>query len=111
MAAASSRLEGVLYVDDPGGAVARENTYHVEADRREIRLSFGEVPFGQGADGSLLAGGDGLEGISEPDSAPHLDFDEDERVGSNVQTPTVHFRALLTEGAQKVGSFELLKFR
>jgi len=47
----------------------------------------------------LLAGGDGLEWVSETDSAPQLDLDEDERLGSLVQnamTSEVQFRAELS---------------
>jgi len=36
-----------------------------------------EVVFGYGAQGILLAGGDGLEWVSEAGPAPQLDFDED----------------------------------
>ncbi len=73
-------LESVLYVDDSGCAFADEYPDHVEAYVVEVRLILGEVTFGQSADGGLLAGGDGLEGISEAYAAAQLDFDEDEGV-------------------------------
>jgi hypothetical protein len=62
------RLEGVLYVDDPGCAFAGEYAYHVEAHSVEFRVSFGEIPFGQRSDGGLLARGDGFERIAEAHS-------------------------------------------
>ena len=54
----------------------------------------------------MLAGGDGLEWVSETGPAPQLDLDEGERLGSNTQTltiPELMFRALLTkDGAQRI---------
>ena len=47
----------------------------------------------------MLAGGDGLEWISETGPAPQFDLDEDERLGSLVQnamTSEVQFRAELS---------------
>jgi hypothetical protein len=73
-------LEGVLYVDDSARAVADEYPDHVEAYSVEGWLLLGEVPFGQGADGGLFTGGDGLEGISEAHAPAQLDFGEDEGV-------------------------------
>jgi hypothetical protein len=60
-----------------------------------------KVVFGYGAQGILLAGGDGFQWVSEAGTAPQLDFDEDERLGSPVQGTIfseVRFHALLTEG-------------
>jgi hypothetical protein len=58
------------------------------------------------AEGVLLTVGDGFQWVSEPGSAPQLDFHEDERLGSNIQTlrtPELMFRALLTmDGAQRL---------
>ena len=73
-----SALEGVLYVDDPGCALDDEYPDHVEAQGVEVGFSFGEVLFGQGADGGLFAWGDGLERVSEAQSAAELHFDNDE---------------------------------
>ena len=56
-----SALEGVLYVDDPGCALDDEYPDHVEAQGVEVGFSFGEVLFGQGADGGLFAWVDGLK--------------------------------------------------
>jgi hypothetical protein len=56
--------------------------------------------FGDPAQGVLLAGGDGLERVSEAGTAPQFDFDEDERLGSLVQntmTSEVRFHAFLAE--------------
>ena len=85
-------------MDYPGSAAAREDTDHVEADRLEMRPSLGDVPFGQGADGGLLAGGDGLERIPEADTEPQLHFYEDQRLGTDVQTLELRFRAQLVKG-------------
>ena len=60
--------------------------------------------FGDGAQGDLLAGGDGLEWVPEAATAPQLDFDEDERLSSNMQirtTPELMFRTLLTKDGAK----------
>ena len=67
-------------MDDPARAIADEYPHHVEAYSVEGRLLLGEVPFGQGADGGLFTGGDGLEGISEAHAPAQLDFSEDEGV-------------------------------
>jgi hypothetical protein len=85
-------------VDDPWRAGAEEYADDVEAEGIEIWLSPGEVLLGQGADGGLLAGGDGLEWMPETDAPAQLHFDEDERLGLDVQTLELRFRALLTEG-------------
>jgi hypothetical protein len=62
--------------------------------------------FGYRAQGILLAGGDGFQWVSEAGPAPQLDFHEDERLGSDIQTlmtPELMFRALLTkEGTQRL---------
>jgi hypothetical protein len=71
-------LKGVLYVDDLWRADAEEYADDVEAERIKIRLSPGEVLLGQSADSGLLAGGDGLEGITEAHAPAHLDFDKDD---------------------------------
>ena len=50
--------------------------------------------------------GDGLEWVSEAGTAPQFDLDEDERLGSNIQTlttPELMFRAMLTkDGSQRL---------
>jgi hypothetical protein len=73
----------------------------------EVWLCGVEVVFGYGAQGILLAGGDGFQWVSEAGPAPQLDFHEDERLGSNIQTlatPELVFRVLLTEdGTQCLG--------
>ena len=93
-------------MDDPGCAFADEYADHVEAQRIEVRSLPGEIVLGKRADGGLLVGGDGFEWIPEAQSAAHLDLDEDERLGSNVQTltgPELVFRALLRQdGAQRL---------
>jgi hypothetical protein len=76
----SRYLKGVLYVDDAWRADAEEYTDDVKAEGIEIRLSPGEVLLGQGADGGLLAGGDGLEWMPETDAPAQLHFDEDEGI-------------------------------
>jgi hypothetical protein len=86
-------------VDELWRAGAQEYADHVEAERIEIRLSPGEVLLCEGADGGLLAGGDGLEWMAEADTPAQLHFDEDEGIGSDVQTLELRFRALLTEGS------------
>jgi hypothetical protein len=96
------RLEGVLYVDDSARAVADEYPDHVEAYSVEVRLLLGEVPFGQSADGGLLAGGDGFERIAEAHAPAHLNLDEDERLGLDVQSLKLGFRAVLTPGTAEV---------
>jgi hypothetical protein len=62
--------------------------------------------FGYGAEGVLFAVGDGFQWVSEAGPAPQLDFHEDERLGSIIQTlttPKLMFRALLTkDGAQRL---------
>ena len=94
----------VMYADL--GAVSEE-AYHVEPQGFEEWFSGVEVVFGYGAQGVLLAEGDGFQWVSEAGPAPQLDFDEDdERLGSNIQTlrtPELTFRALLTkDGAQRL---------
>jgi hypothetical protein len=62
--------------------------------------------FCYGAEGVLLAVGYGFKWISVAGTAPQLDFHEDERLGSLVQTlttPELMFRALLTkDGTQRL---------
>jgi hypothetical protein len=92
-------------VDELWGASAQEYSDHVEAERIEMWLSVGEVVLGQGADGGLLAGGDGFEWMAEADSPAQLHFDKDECLGSNVQNhiiPELRFRALLSCGTVDV---------
>jgi hypothetical protein len=87
----------VMYADL--GTVG-EDSDHVEPQCIEVRFSGIEVMLGYGAQGALLAGSDGFERVSVAGSAPQLDFDEDERLGSNIQTlttPELMFRALLTK--------------
>jgi hypothetical protein len=83
-----------------------ENADHVEAQGIERWISGVEVVFCYGAQSVLLAGGDGFEWVSVAGSAPQLDFHEDERLGSNIQTlmtPELMFRALLTrDGTQRL---------
>jgi hypothetical protein len=77
-----------------------EDSDHVEPQCIEVRFSGIEVMLGDGAQGALLAGCDGFERVSVAGSAPQLDLDEDECVGSLVQntmTSEVRFRAELSE--------------
>jgi hypothetical protein len=93
----SERVLDVMYTDlGPVG----EDSDHVEAQGIEGWFSGVEVVFGYGADGVLLAEGNGFQWVSEAGPAPQLDFHEDERLGSNIQTlttPELIFRAQLTE--------------
>jgi hypothetical protein len=66
-------------IDADLGALG-EDTDHVEAQGLEVWLCGVEVVFGYGAQGILLAGGDGFQWISEAGSAPQLDFHEDKCV-------------------------------
>ena len=87
------------------GAVGQDSD-HVEAQGVEMWVFGVQVVFGYGAQGLLLARGDSLKRVSEAGTAPQLDFHEDERLGSNIQTlttPEMMFRALLTkDGAQRL---------
>jgi len=68
-----------------------EDTDHVESQGVEARFSGVEVVLGDGAQGLLLAGGDGLEWVSEAGPAPQLHFDEDEGIvmaDDQVDLPT-----------------------
>ena len=56
-----------------------EDADHVESQGVVVWSSGVEVVFGDGAQGALLAGSDGLEWVSVAGSAPQLHFDEDER--------------------------------
>ena len=57
-----------------------EDADHVESQGVVVWASSVEVVFGDGAQGALLAGGDGFERVSVAGSAPQLDLDEDEGV-------------------------------
>jgi hypothetical protein len=86
----------MMYVDL--GTVS-EDADHVEPQGIEVWFSRVEVMFGHGADGVLLAVGDGFQGVSVAGLAPQLYLDEDERLGSLVQntlTSEVRFRAELS---------------
>jgi hypothetical protein len=93
-------------VDDLRCTPACENAYDVEAYGVEVRFLRGQVLFGEGAYGGLLASGDSLERAAEGRPPAQLDLREDEGVGSNVQTrtaPELVFHALLTQdGAQRL---------
>jgi hypothetical protein len=82
-------------VDEAGYPPAHEYADRVKAHGIEVRLLLGEVLYCEGANGGLLAGGDGFEWVSEAGPPAQLDFCENERVGIEVQ---IGFRALLTEG-------------
>jgi hypothetical protein len=83
-----------------------EDADHVEAQGVELWVSGVEVVLGYGAEGVLFRVGNGFQWVSEAGPAPQLDFHEDERLGSNIQTlttPKLMFRALLTmDGAQRL---------
>ena len=101
-------LEGVLDMTHAGRALAKEDPYNVEPHGFEGWLSNEEVVFGQGADLGLFARGDGLKRVSEAGPAAQLHLDEDECVGSNVQSTIAsefRFRALLA-GAKPDVRFE-----
>jgi hypothetical protein len=49
------RLEGVCNVGDARCVSLKEDSDNVEADGFEVRLFRGQVSFGEGADGLLLA--------------------------------------------------------
>jgi hypothetical protein len=57
-----------------------EDSDHVEAQGFEVWLSGVEVVFGYGAQGMLLAVGNGFQWVSEAGPAPQFDFHEDECV-------------------------------
>ena len=83
-----------------------EDADHVEAQGFEVWLSGVEIVFGYTAEGVLLAIGYGFQWVSEAGPAPQLDFHEDERLGSDLQTfsaSKVIFRVLLThDGAKRL---------
>jgi hypothetical protein len=86
-------------IDADLGALG-EDTDHVEAQGLEVWLCGVEIVFGNGAQGILLAGGDGFQWVTEAGSAPQLDSHKDERLGSLVQntmTWEVRLRAELSE--------------
>jgi hypothetical protein len=67
-----------------------------------------EVVFGYGAQGILLAGGDGFQWVSEAGPTPQLDFHKDERLGTSLQstiTPEIRLRATL-DGSEPEVWFE-----
>ena len=72
--------EGVLDVIYADFRPLGEDTDHVEAHGLEVWLCGVEVMFGYGAQGILLAGGDGFQWVSEAGPAPQLDFHKDEYV-------------------------------
>ncbi len=97
----SERVLDVMQADlGPVG----EDTDHIEPQGTEGWISGVDVVFGYGAEGVLLAVGDGFQWVSVAGTAPQLDLHEDERLGSNIQTlktPQLMFRVLLTnDGAQ-----------
>lgn len=71
-------LEGVLHVLQAVVGSSGMDAHYVKAHGVEGWLSFGEVELGQGAEGVLFAGSDGLEWAAEAGSPAQLDFDEDE---------------------------------
>jgi hypothetical protein len=73
----SESVLDVMYADL--GSVG-EDPDHVEAQGVEGWFSGVEVVFGYGAQGVLLAVGDGFQGVSVAGSAPQLDFHEDKDV-------------------------------
>jgi hypothetical protein len=86
--------------------LACEYPHDVESQRVELRITVGEVLFGEGAEHLLLAGGDGFQRVAEACTASQLHFHEDEGVGSKVQTPSapeLAFQAFLAQdGAQRL---------
>ena len=68
--------EGVLDVMYAHLGPVGEDTDHVEAQRIVVWFSDVEKVFGYGAQGVLLARGDGLPWVSEAGSAPQFYFDE-----------------------------------
>jgi hypothetical protein len=93
-----ARSEGVLDMINADLGALGEDTDHVEAQGFEVWLCGVEVVLGYGAQGILLAGGDGFQWVSEAGPAPQLDFHKDECLGSLVQntmTSEVRFRATL----------------
>ena len=81
-----------------GRALVQEYPYDVEPHGIEGWLSNEEVVFGQGADLGLFAWGDGLKRVSEAGPAAQLHLDEDERIGSRVQTTKLRFSTRVIEG-------------
>jgi hypothetical protein len=68
-------------VDDLGFAFAEEYPDYVEAQGIEEAWSpLEEVLSSQGADGGLLAGGNGFEWMPEAGSPAQFHFDEDEGI-------------------------------
>jgi hypothetical protein len=97
------RSKSILYVDDPGFACADEYPDNIEAQGIEEAWSpIEEVLSSQGADGGLFAGGDSFEWMPEAGSPAPFHFDEDEGVGTDVQTLELRFRALLAEETSDV---------
>ena len=73
-------LESVFDVMHADIGSIGEDADHVESQGVVVWSSGVEVVFGDGAQGALLAGGDGLERVSVAGSAPQLYLDEDEGV-------------------------------
>jgi hypothetical protein len=98
--------ESVLDVMQADLGPVGQDSDHVEAQGIVRWFSGVKVVFGYGAEGILFAVGDGFQWVSEAGPAPQLDFHEDERLGSNIQTlttPELMFRALLTQdGAERL---------
>ena len=77
--------ESILDVVHADFGPVGEDTDHVEAQGVELWFSGAEVVFGYGADGVLLAVGDGFQWIAVAGPSPEFDFDKDELLGSLVQ--------------------------
>jgi hypothetical protein len=60
--------------------LACEYPHDVESQRVELRITVGEVLFGEGAEHLLFAGGDGFQRVAEACTASQLHFHEDEGV-------------------------------
>ena len=86
-------LERVFYVVYMGSRAGGEDTYYVETQGLEVGLVLGEVLFGEGADGGLLAGRYGFERIAEAFRAAELHLHKDEDVF--VADDEVYFAATL----------------
>ncbi len=89
-------------VGDARGLTLEEDTDDVEAYGFDVGIFRGQVSFGKGADGPLLAWGDRVERVPVSRSAAQLHFDEDERLGSNVETLELRFSTLLGDGTPEV---------
>ena len=65
---------------DPVGGATSEYPDHVEARLLELRLFFGQILFGDGADGGLLAFGDGFERVAESLAAAEFHLHENQGI-------------------------------